>query len=153
MARKRGVRVLIDPSPAERFSAELYPLVDYLTPNASEAEHLTGMPVASADDAARAGQALLEQGIQTALVKLAHGGCVVVSPEGHRHIAPPREVHAVDTTGAGDAFAGALAVALLEGRPLAEAARFAVTVATFSITKYGSQNSYPSRAALAAFLT
>jgi ribokinase len=151
-ARRQGVRVLVDPSPAERFRTELYPLVNYLTPNASEAEHLTGMDVASADDAARAGEVLLERGIRTALVKLPHGGCVVVSQEGHKHIAPPRHVHAVDTTGAGDAFADALAVALLEGRPLEEAACFAVTVATFSITKYGSQHSYPSRAALTEFL-
>jgi ribokinase len=152
-ARQQGVRVLVDPSPAERFCTEWYPLVDYLTPNASEAERLTGVAVAAADDAARAGAVLLERGIGTALVKLPHGGCVVVSHEGHQHIAPPRHVHAVDTTGAGDAFAGALAVALLEGRPLEEAARFAVAVATFSITKYGSQNSYPSRAALAEFLS
>lgn len=146
-ARQRTFTVILDPSRTERMVDRLYPLVDYLTPNPSEAQQLTGIRVGSVEEAIRAGRVLVERGVGTAMVKLAHGGCVVVGPHFHEHVtvAPHR---AVDTTGAGDAFAGALAVALLEGRPTIAAARFAAAAARLAVLSYGAQPSYPTYADL-----
>ncbi|MBI4496430.1 MAG: ribokinase [Chloroflexi bacterium] len=150
-AQARGCTVIVDPSPADRLTEDLFPLIDFLTPNPAEARRLTGVTVSSVQDAFQAGKTLLERGVRTALVKLGDGGCVVVSAGVRGHIpAPP--VTVVDTTGAGDAFAGALAVALIEGRLVADAATFAVAAATFSVKKYGAQPSYPSRPELDAFM-
>jgi len=143
-ARQQGLRTVLDPSPAGRLIPVLYPAVDYLTPNPAEATQLTGMPVRSAEDAFRAGEVLLERGVGAALMKLGAGGCVVVSAGMREHL-PAVPVRVVDQTGAGDAFAGALAVALLEGQQVNEAARFAVAAATLAVTRYGSQPSYPTR--------
>jgi ribokinase len=146
-ARQHGLRAVLDPSPAGRLIPALYPAVDYLTPNPAEAEQLTNMPVRSVEDAFRAGEVLLERGVGAALMKLGAGGCVVVSAGMREHL-PAVPVRVVDQTGAGDAFAGALAVALLEGQQVNEAARFAVAAATLAVTRYGSQPSYPTRAEL-----
>ena len=150
-ARQQGLRTVLDPSPAGCLLPALYPAVDYLTPNPTEAEQLTGIPVRSAADAFRAGEVLLERGVGAALMKLGAGGCVVVSAGGRERL-PAVPVRVVDQTGAGDAFAGALAVALLEGQQVNEAARFAVAAATLAVTRYGSQSSYPTRAELGRWI-
>jgi ribokinase len=150
-ARGRGFPVILDPSPAGRVTNGLLALVGYLTPNPAEAKLLTGIEIDGAENAFRAAEALVERGARTALVKLGAGGCVVVGAESHFQVAPIT-VRAVDTTGAGDAFAGALGVALLEGQPLAQAASLAVSAASFSVTRYGAQPSYPSREELEAFV-
>jgi ribokinase len=144
-ARRRNLRIVLNPSHAERLPNSLYPLIDYITPNAFEARRLTGTQVQSVDDAFQAGQALVDRGACTALVKLARGGCVVVTREWKEYV-PTAPVRAVDTTGAGDAFAGALSVALLEGQRVLEAARFAVAAAYLAVQGYGAQPSYPTRA-------
>jgi ribokinase len=144
-ARRRGLGVVLDPSPVERLSREWYPSLDYVTPNRTEASALTGIAVRSIEDAFRAGEILVERGVKTALVKLGAQGTVIVGA-GIREQVPVAPVTVVDTTGAGDAFAGALAVALVEGRPRREAVRFAVAAAAFAVTRYGSQPSYPTRA-------
>jgi ribokinase len=150
-ARQQGLRAVLDPSPAGRLTPALYSTVGYLTPNPAEAEQLTGIPVRSAEDAFRAGEVLLERGVGAALMKLGAGGCVVVSAGMREHL-PAVPVRVVDQTGAGDAFAGALAVALLEGQQVNEAARFAVAAATLAVTRYGSQPSYPTRAELECWI-
>jgi len=142
-ARHCGLPIVLDPSPAGRMRLELFPLVDYLTPNPAETKLLTGIEIQSPEDGFRAGRALLRYGVGTALIKLQGGGCVVISRETQECLSAPR-VDVVDKTGAGDAFAGALAVALLRGRTSRDAARFAVTAATLAVTRYGSQASYPS---------
>jgi len=150
-ARDAGHRVVLDPSPADRVPGRLDGIA-WLTPNASEAEHLTGVAVRSAADAERAGRALLERGAATAAVKLHGGGCVVVTHD-HAEDVPAPTVSVVDTTGAGDAFAGGLGVAVLEGRDPIAAARFAVAVSSFAVTRYGSQSAYPTRDELASLGT
>ena len=150
-ARQQGLRTVLDPSPAGCLLPALYSAVDYLTPNPTEAEQLTGIPVRSAADAFRAGEVLLERGVGAALMKLGAGGCVVVSAGGRERL-PAVPVRVVDQTGAGDTFAGALAVALLEGQQVNEAARFAVAAATLAVTRYGSQSSYPTRAELGRWI-
>ncbi len=150
-ARRRGVAVIFDPSPADRFDADLNPFVDFITPNAFEAEKLTGVRIDTPEDGFRAGEVLLERGVGTALVKLGRGGCIVVG-QGVREHVQSREIEPVDTTGSGDAFAGALAVALLGGSQSTAAARFAVAAATLAATRYGAQASYPSRVELEGWL-
>lgn len=144
VARRRGLPVILDPSPTDRLADDLYPLADYLTPDATEAEQLTGIAVDSVEGAARAGEILVRRGVGVALMKLGGGGCVVVTSAGHMHI-PDLPTEVVDATGAGDAFAGALAVAVLEGRPPPEAARVAVVAAHIVVGRYGSQPAYPTR--------
>ena len=141
----REFPVILDPSPAERMSDRLFPLSDFLTPNPVEAKRLTGIAVHSFDDALRAGRALLSRGTKVALMKMPQGGCVIVTGVS-AFVIRPTAVKVADTTGAGDLFAGALAVALLEGRSLVDAARFAVAAAHVSVTRYGAQASYPDRA-------
>jgi ribokinase len=143
-ARQRSLPVVLDPSPADRMDNAFYELVDVMTPNPSEGRLLTGIDIKSADDAERAAQELLKRGAGAVCQKLAHGGCVVVTADASHHI-ESNEIEVVDTTGAGDAFAGALAVALLEQKSLVEAARFAVACANVAVTTYGSQEAYPSR--------
>lgn len=142
--RERGLRVVLDPSPADRMPDDLFVFVDAITPNPSEAQTLTGIEISSADDAERAGQELLRRGVGAACMKLPDGGCVVVADNVHERI-DPVEMNVVDTTGAGDAFAGALGVALMDGLEIVRAARFAVATSHLAVTAYGSQESYPAR--------
>ena len=143
-AHERGLSVILDPAPPDRVDQDLLAHVDYLVPDISETEGLTGIRANSVEKATQAAQQLVGQGVKTAIVKLGEGGCVVVNTEQAIHV-PPAEVAVVDTTGAGDAFAGALAVAVREQRPLSEAACFASAAATVATTTYGSQPAYPSR--------
>jgi ribokinase len=108
---------------------------------------LTGIEVASTDDAARAASALRDKGIDTVIVTLGKQGALVSSDE-FTGMVPAFQVDAVDTTAAGDVFNGALAVALAEQRPLDQAVRLAAAAAALSVTKLGAQPSAPSRQAI-----
>jgi ribokinase len=143
-ARRRGITVVLDPAPAERLSDELLAGVDHVTPDHREAGELTGIDASSPEGACRAGRALRDRGAETAYVKLSSGGCAVVSADGQQVVEAPSDVEVADTTGAGDAFAGALAWAVMEGRPPVDAATTAVAAASCAVRKYGSQASYPS---------
>ncbi|RKF12650.1 ribokinase [Roseovarius spongiae] len=143
-ARRCGLRVLLDPSPADRVSDALLSLVDVAAPNTSEVETLTGIEVDGPCSAARAASALVDRGCGVACVKLPDGGCVVAESAEVCHVATG-QVDPVDTTGAGDAFAGAMAVALCEGQGMVAAAVFATAAANHAVTGYGSQPAYPDR--------
>jgi ribokinase len=143
----RSLTLALDPSPADRVDAELLAAADFVVPNPPEAERLVGVAVEGVEDAFRAAERLREAGVGTALVKLGDGGCVVVGEKVHEHVRSAK-CEAVDTTGAGDAFAGALAVALLEGSSARDAARWAVAAADVAVTGWGSQPSYPGRGEL-----
>jgi ribokinase len=143
-AYERNIPVVLDPSPADRVEQRLFPKVAYLVPNAGEAEGLTDISIDSAEAAAKAGRLLMERGVEYACMKLKDGGCVLVSREAVVHV-PPVPVEVVDTTGAGDAFAGALAVAVMEGRSSRDAACFATAASHYCVTRYGSQPAYPTR--------
>ncbi|MDX1541451.1 MAG: ribokinase [Geminicoccaceae bacterium] len=143
-ARERGFRVVLDPSPADRVDPEVLPSIDVVVPNPKEAEGVTGVRIDGVGTAREAGAWLLERGAGAACIKLADGGCVAVDKETAVHVRPlPVEV--TDTTGAGDAFAGGLAVALLEARPLREAVCFATAASHVAVTGYGSAPAYPER--------
>jgi ribokinase len=146
-AHQRGIPVILDPSPADRVDPTLLPQVAYIVPDAGEAKKLTKMAIDSVDQAIEAARYLRSQGVKNAFIKLEDGGCVLVNQDMTLHV-PPIPVEVVDATGAGDAFTGALAVAVLEGRPLQDAACFATAASHAAVTQYGSQPAYPTRSQL-----
>jgi ribokinase len=144
LGRRAGARVILNPAPACALDEALLRQVDVLTPNEGEAEALSGVPVRDAASAREAAGALRRKGPSCALITLGSRGVLVA--EGERFAAVPGvRVRAVDATGAGDAFNGALACALAEGVSTVEAARFANRVAALSVTRAGAQPSLPTR--------
>ncbi|PTB21362.1 ribokinase [Trinickia symbiotica] len=145
-ATRRGLRVVLDPSPTERTSvspiADLLPELHAITPNNEEATVLTGIEIKDDESAARAADALHARGIALACVKLADGGCVAAFDDSTLFVAAT-PVAVVDTTGAGDGFTGALSIAVARGAPPEEAVLYAAAVSHWSVTRYGSQAAYP----------
>lgn len=152
MARQASVPVVLNPAPARAFDWSLLAAVAVVTPNEVEGASLLGTPVASIDDAWRAARALRARGVGAAIVTLGERGAVLASAEGELHLPAFAVPRVVDTTGAGDAFNGALAVALAEGQPLPEAARFASAAAALSVTVPGAANAMPRRSAVDGML-
>lgn len=150
-ARAAGLRVLLDPAPPDRADQALLAGCDALSPDAREAAALTGIATETVDGAAAAAVALAGKGIALACVKLGDGGCVGAFAGRVVHV-PPTPVKVVDSTGAGDAFTGALGVALLEGRSPEQAILFATAASHCAVTAYGSQEAYPTRAAIEALI-
>jgi len=144
-AKANGIRCLVNPAPAQPVDFEELGAADYLIPNESEAETITGMPVQSIDDAKKCAEFLLRQGIRRVVITLGERGSLVAGPDGMELI-PAFKVQAVDTTGAGDAFIGSFAVFLGEGLPEKEAQRRANLYAALSTTKVGTQKSFCNRA-------
>ncbi|MBN3299067.1 RBSK Ribokinase, partial [Amia calva] len=155
-AHRKGVKTIFNPAPAiPDLDPDFYPNSDVFCCNETEAQLLTGLTVASLEDAGRAGLTLLQRGCGAVIVTLGPQGCVVMTPQepSPRHV-PTSAVSAVDTTGAGDSFIGALAfyMAHYPTVPLEEMARRANLVAAVSVQSTGTQTSYPFRKDLPAEL-
>jgi ribokinase len=148
---KKGVRVILNPAPARKLDNALLKSITIITPNESEAEWLTGIAVKNEADAAKAAAALRARGAQMVVITLGARGAFVASSE-LCQLVPAFKVKPVDTTGAGDVFNGALAVALTEGAPMLEAVRFANAAAALSTTKMGAQPSAPKRSEILKML-
>ena len=147
IAREEGVRTIFNPAPArEKLPEELYRLSAVLCPNEPETELLTGTPAGEA-----AARELLARGAGSIVLTLGERGCLVVEGETAVELTV-EQVHAVDTTGAGDAFVGALATFLAAELPLADAADRANAIAARSVQSRGTQTSFPSAADLPAGL-
>jgi ribokinase len=151
VAKAKGVRTILNPAPAAPLPDELLRLTDLCVPNETEAEALTGQAVATAADAGKAAQALMKRGPATVIITLGDRGSLLAEARATELI-PPVQVTAVDPTGAGDAYIGSLAVFLGEGRPMRDAVRRANAVAALSVTRVGTQVSFPTRSAADAFL-
>jgi len=123
--------------------------VDVLTPNELEAEELSGVRIRDVESAAAAGAALQARTRGDVVVTMGAGGCVWAHATGFEHVPAPR-VRALDTTGAGDAFNGALAVALARGEPLSRALREAVRAGSASTLRRGAAAAMPTAADLLA---
>ena len=154
LAKKHGVPLILDPAPApdEPLPVEILRDVTCIKPNENETERLTGMKVADLASAQNAADRLLELGVKAVIVTLGGEGSLLVETPGKGIHVPGCKVEAVDTTAAGDAFSGALACAIGEGRPLHEAVRIATAVAALSVTRLGAQPSLPTKSELDAFL-
>ena len=156
LARKSGARVVLNPAPAQHLSPELLQYVDVLIPNEYEAAFMTGIEIHTQQDARLAAAHLLQSGPGSVIVTMGSQGALIAEP-GQPEIAYSHakaySVKVVDTTAAGDAFVGALAVALGEGHSLLEAARFASAAAALSVTRIGAQPSLPTRAEVDEFLS
>lgn len=150
IASRAGVPVILNPAPARPLPPDLLKNVSILTPNETEAELLAGIKVAGEASARRAARSLVQKGAQAAVITLGAGGAFIYSGEYCGRI-PAFRVAAVDTTAAGDTFAGALAVGLVEGKPLPEAVRFANAAAALSVTRPGAQPSCPRRREIETF--
>lgn len=151
LAVATGVRVVLNPAPARSLPAQLLKRVYLLTPNESEAELLTGVTVTNEAAAAKAAGKLLARGAQNVIITMGSRGAFVAGPD-VRQMLSGFKVNAVDATGAGDVFNGSLVVALAEGQPLLEAARFASAAAAISVTRFGAQPSAPTREEIQAML-
>jgi ribokinase len=152
LARAAGVTTILNPAPAIVLPERIYALCDYLTPNESEAATLTGLPVADVADAVRAAQVLRGRGAANVVVTLGARGAVVKTAEVERHLPAFAAGPVVETTGAGDAFNGALAVALAAGLDVVAATRFASAAAGIAVTRPGTALAMPTRAAVDALL-
>ncbi|XP_075391616.1 ribokinase [Tenrec ecaudatus] len=149
MARSQGVKTLFNPAPAlADLDPQFFTLSDVFCCNESEAEILTGLTVGSPADAGKAAQVLMERGCQVVIITLGAEGCVMLSQTepAPKHIATEK-VKAVDTTGAGDSFVGALAfyLAYYPSLPLEEMLKRSNFIAAVSVQAAGTQSSYPHR--------
>ena len=145
LARSLGVTTILNPAPACECSDELLHLCDYVTPNEPEASALTQMPVDTMTQIERAAAALLERGAQNVILTLGVRGAFVLGPRVAEHVEAFQIGEVVDTTGAGDAFNGALAVGLAEGMGIIDATRFGCAAAGLSVTRPGTATSMPER--------
>jgi ribokinase len=151
-AKRRGVLTILNPAPARPLPPEIFPLVDCLTPNETEASALSGIQVNGPESAARAAERLLALGARRVVVTLGDHGALLSDGASAIHF-PAFSVEAVDTTGAGDAFSGALAVELASGRLLEEAIPFANAAGALAVTRRGAQEAFPDRSRIEALLS
>jgi len=144
-ARANNIRCIVNPAPAVPANLADLAAADYFIPNETEAELITGRTVRTADDASACALDLLRKGFSKVVLTLGDRGSLLAGPAGSVHI-PPFPVKAIDTTGAGDAFIGSLAVFLAEGLAENEALARANLYAALSTTRVGTQKSFPKRA-------
>ncbi|MFG0250505.1 MAG: ribokinase [Phycisphaeraceae bacterium JB051] len=151
-AREAGVTVILDPAPAsDALPDELFAVSDILLPNETELATLTGMDVSSIPQIMAASKALLKHGSKHVIVTLGPRGAVWVT-ENHNQLFAATPVKAVDTTAAGDSFAGALAANLAQGKRIADSVPFALAAGSLACTKLGAQPSVPTTEQVLAFM-
>lgn len=150
-AARKAVKILLNPAPAADIPDELYGLLDLITPNEVEAERLTGIPVRWEADAKKASDWFLEKGVNSVVITMGSKGAFCANGKGAK-LYPAFDVKAVDTTGAGDAFNGALLAAMAEGKDMGEAVVFANAAAALSVQKPGTAPSMADRPAIEEFL-
>ena len=151
LAHANRVKVVLNPAPARALPAELLAQVDLITPNQTEAELLTGIPVSDAPSAAAAAAKFHGLGITEVMITLGKAG-VWYSRQGVGKLVPGFRVDAVDTTAAGDTFNGALLAELQRSEDMDAAIRFAHAAAAISVTRPGAQTSIPTRREVEQFL-
>jgi ribokinase len=143
-ASAAGLKIILDPAPARRMDETIWPLIDIVTPNESEAFTITGVEVVDIQSALSAGRWFNERGVEFAIITMAENGALVVWEDGHRIFAP-MPVEAVDTTAAGDAFSGYLGAQLALGAELEQAVEHAVVAGAIAVTRRGASSSLPRK--------
>ncbi len=152
IARAAGVVTILNPAPAAPLDDAMLALCDFVTPNESEAEALTGLPVTNVAEAEAAADALLAKGVGAVVVTLGGNGALYRDRSRSVHVPVISAGPVVETTGAGDAFNGGFAVALSEGRDVVDAVRFGCATAGISVTRPGTAPAMPARAEIEALL-
>ncbi|NQV25806.1 MAG: ribokinase [Rhodopirellula sp.] len=154
-ARSAGLTTILNPAPASENACdrEVLQLVDVLTPNESEATFLSGWDeMKDLEDACIWCEQLQQRGSRRIIITRGERGCILKDDTSDVCLTPAFMVDAVDATGAGDCFNGALATGLAEGRTLLNAARYAMAAAALSVTRRGAIPSLPTRNEVEAFL-
>ncbi|OGU74267.1 MAG: ribokinase [Ignavibacteria bacterium RBG_16_34_14] len=141
-ANENGNIFILNPAPAQELPEKLLSMVDYLTPNETELELLSGLCVKDLKSIELASEVLLKKGVKNVIVTLGEKGAYLINKK-RKEIFPANKVNVIDSTGAGDAFNGALAFALSKGEEPGKAIKFANSVASYSVTKMGAQSSIP----------
>lgn len=151
LAHQAGVQVIFEPTPVAPVPDDLFPLIDIIRLDAKEAQTLTGIVVRERTNAQCAAEQLLQQGVRMVAIQVGDTGDLLVWPQGS-YWSPRIPVRRMDSTGAGDAFAAALATALAESRSIPEAARFASAAAALTTTRFGARPALPRRNEVLALL-
>ena len=141
-AKAKDVPVILNPAPATKLPKELYPCLEWITPNETEAELLTGVKVTDAESASKAVDVFLKRGVAHVAITMGSKG---VYCGNCRRLYPAKKVKAVDCVAAGDTFNGAFVVGLVEGKDCKDAIAFAQKAAAISVTRPGAQASVPFR--------
>jgi ribokinase len=150
-AHTHDVPVIVDAGPPRTFGPEVWGEATVISPNMLEAATLVGHPVESDVEVEDAAWELLAAGPQSVVLKRGSAGALLANSEGIIHV-PSFRVDALDTTGAGDAFSGALVVAIAEGKPLPEAVRIANAAGAITVTRVGTLSAMPARDEIEDFL-
>ena len=143
LAAAQDCKVILNPAPATHIPDDVLAKVDWITPNETEAEILTGIKVDGPVTAEAAAEIFKAKGVKSVIITMGAQGAYVNTADFHG-IVPSQKVEAVDTTAAGDTFNGALAVALADQMPTVQAVTYANAAAAYSVTQFGAQSSAPS---------
>ena len=152
-AHQHGVTTILNPAPAATIDKDIFPIIDYFTPNETEASFYANQPVETSEDAKQAANKFLQMGIKNVIITLGEKGAYFANNK-ESIVVPVANLTnpVVDTTGAGDAFNAGLAVAIAEGKKIKETLVFANATAGLSTTKIGTANSMPDRDEIEKFL-
>lgn len=151
LGRKHGKTVILNTAPVREIDESIFALTDYVTPNETEASYYSGIEVVDESSARKAAEALIGKGAKNVIITLGKMGAYIKA-DGVDTVVPSYNVKAVDTTGAGDAFNGGLAVALAEGKDVVSAVMFANALAALSVTKNGTSPAMPYRREIEALM-
>ena len=152
IARDAGVSTILNPAPTTMLPEEIYALCDYLTPNETEAAGLIGSAVESREDAERAADVFLQRGVRNVIITLGADGALVKNAQLTQHVPAYDAGTVIETTGAGDAFNGGLAVGIAQGLDIVEATRLGCATAGISVTRPGTAPAMPTRAEVDALM-
>ncbi len=151
-ADKRGIPVLYNAAPAHKLTATALPLIDTLIMNETEAETVTGEPVANVYEASNAASLLVSRGVRHVVITLGNKGCFYMNDKGTAVHQPAFEVEALDTTAAGDTFIGAYTSALSKAKDRLSALLYASAASALAVTRRGAQSSVPDELEIESFL-
>ena len=143
IAKENGLINVLNPAPACKLNNDFFKLVDYFTPNETEAEFFTGIKINDEEDAKKSASKLIEMGIKNVIITLGEKGLLYSNGKEEIYIRG-NKVNTIDTTGAGDAFNGAFTLALVRGKKIKECLEFANKIAGLSTTKLGAGDSMPT---------
>ena len=150
-AKTKGIRVILDPAPAQPLPPDAFTAIDILTPNQTEAEFYTDIDVADSESAKAAAESLLGMGLNIAVVKMGAQGAYYASHSEAGPV-PSYEVEVKDTVAAGDTFGTGLVIALCEGKGLPDGVRHGTASGALAVTRPGTQEAMPSRDEVEALL-